>query len=666
MQWWKRVAAALGAGLVAAGVQAQAGAAGAGAVPVEVFVKRDNFRGAALSPSGRWLAALSGEGRKRVGLLIVDLDGKEGSRLIGAGDADDIVWFRWVSDDWLVFNVDDPNDRRPDGSGSGLMTTSRDGKTSRMLIAREWEEGANPFATRQALHPNHSFGALGPLGSTEIIVLEHHGTVDRQYSHSTLKSVDVSNGRVRTVFDDAPRGDGWLLDHQGRPRVVHYENAGVTTTWWADEKSGTWRELSKAPTMEQPFITQYVSAGRQLVVSTVDEKGYLELRNFDFEAGRPSAETLLSTPGFDGDVMPFRQRGRDDVLGLTLWVDTATSVWFSSAMQALQNKVDARFPGRINRIDGCNPCDSSARVVLVHSYADVDPGFVALYRPQEDKWQLVGALRPELDPARMARLAFHRTQARDGHDLPVWVTRPPALVAAGKPGPAVVLVHGGPISRGTYWRWSAQAQFLASRGYVVIEPEFRGSRGYGTRHMRAGFKQWGLAMQDDISDALQFAVKQGWADASRVCIMGASFGGYAALWGVAKDPEQYRCAVAHAAVADPRFTFDFHWNDISSDAKTYSLAVTLGDRKADDAKLAAVSPLQHAARIKVPVLLTHGGADRRVPVQNGERMRDALQKLGKPVEWVLYKDEGHGFRHTDNEVDYYRRIEAFLDKHLKP
>jgi len=288
-----------------------------------------------------------------------------------------------------------------------------------------------------------------------------------------------------------------------------------------------------------------------------------------------------------------------------------------------------------------------------------------LFRPGEDKWQLVGRERPEIDPQKMAELELHRTKARDGLDLPVWVTRPAHAGGAAKPGPAVVLVHGGPHVRGTEWVWNPEAQFLASRGYVVVEPEFRGSEGYGSKHERAGYKQWGQGMQDDITDALRFAVGKGWVDPARVCIMGASYGGYASLMGLVKDPDQYRCGIALAAVADPRFMFDFQWSDISSRSKKFDLPITLGDRKADDAIFAANSPLEQVARIKAPVLLVHGAVDRRVPIQNGERMRDALRKNGKVHEWVLYPDEGHWFRYEANEVDYYRHVEAFLAKYLK-
>jgi dipeptidyl aminopeptidase/acylaminoacyl peptidase len=264
---------------------------------------------------------------------------------------------------------------------------------------------------------------------------------------------------------------------------------------------------------------------------------------------------------------------------------------------------------------------------------------------------------------RMAHMELHRPKARDGEDLPVWITRAPNL-PAGQPAPAVILVHGGPWVRGTSWAWHGEAQFLASRGYLVIEPEFRGSTGYGVDHMHKGFKQWGLTMQDDVTDAVKFAVDKGWVDAKRVCIMGASYGGYATLMGLAKDPDLYRCGVALAAVSDQRYMFDFHWNDFSDEVRSYSLPELLGDRQKDEARFIATSPVEQAARIKAPLLLAHGGEDRRVPIQNGERMRDALVKNGKQVEWVVYSHAYHGFPLLEDELDFYSRVERFLAKYL--
>jgi dipeptidyl aminopeptidase/acylaminoacyl peptidase len=216
------------------------------------------------------------------------------------------------------------------------------------------------------------------------------------------------------------------------------------------------------------------------------------------------------------------------------------------------------------------------------------------------------------------------------------------------------------------WRWSDDAQFLASRGYVVIEPEFRGSDGYGERHYRAGWRQWGQAMQDDVADALQWAVSKGLVDGSRVCIAGASYGGYATLMGLVRHPELYRCGVAWVAVTDPRLMFKESWrNDIPPEARQHGLPKVLGDPVADAAALAAVAPVEQAARIKAPVMLAFGGEDRRVPIEHGQRMRAALRDAGREPEWILYPGEGHGWLKAENRYDFARRLENFLARHLK-
>jgi dipeptidyl aminopeptidase/acylaminoacyl peptidase len=308
-------------------------------------------------------------------------------------------------------------------------------------------------------------------------------------------------------------------------------------------------------------------------------------------------------------------------------------------------------------------------VALVRAYSDVDPGQFWLYQAQpadgEPAWRAVGKVRDGIDPAGMAQLGLYRIKARDGRDLPVWVTRSPGATG---PLPAVVLVHGGPWVRGNVFGWHAYAQFLASHGYVVIEPEFRGSRGYGVAHYRAGFKQWGQAMQDDVADALRWAQSEGLAS-GKACIAGGSYGGYSALMGLVRDPALYRCGVAWLAVTDLELMLDGAWwvdDDTTGEMRRHHLPDTVGDLKKDADMIAANSPIKQAARIKAPVLLAFGEADRRVPLTHGKRMRDALREAGNEPVWVTYPGEGHGLAVPKNRVDFAERMEKFLAQHLEP
>jgi len=229
------------------------------------------------------------------------------------------------------------------------------------------------------------------------------------------------------------------------------------------------------------------------------------------------------------------------------------------------------------------------------------------------------------------------------------------------------VVHGGPWVRIGHWNWQPLEQFLASRGYLVISPEFRGSTGYGDAHYRAGWKQWGQAMQDDVADALQWAQKQGLAS-DQACIAGASYGGYSALMGLVRNPDLYRCAAAWAAVTDPALLVAGAWwlgDDVAGTGRDYLLPQMVGDTVKDADMFAANSPLAQSKRIKAPLLLAFGEEDRRVPLVHGERLRSALRDAGRPPEWVTYPNEGHSWRLVSTQVDFARRLEIFLDQNLK-
>jgi dipeptidyl aminopeptidase/acylaminoacyl peptidase len=228
------------------------------------------------------------------------------------------------------------------------------------------------------------------------------------------------------------------------------------------------------------------------------------------------------------------------------------------------------------------------------------------------------------------------------------------------------MVHGGPWVRGSHWRWASTRQFLASRGYLVIEPEFRGSTGFGNHLFRAGWRQWGRAMQDDVADVVGWAVGKKLADPSKVCIIGASYGGYATIMGLIRHPELYRCGAAWVAVTDPRLMFQWtDLGDMGTEGREFSLPKLIGDPKADAAMLESVTPVLLADRIKSPLLLAVGGADRRVLPEHGRRLRDEMKAAGHAPEYVEYPTEGHGWLQLETRVDFARRLEDFLARNLR-
>ncbi|MFG6464751.1 prolyl oligopeptidase family serine peptidase [Roseateles sp. DXS20W] len=659
----------LWAGL-AAGLSLTATLAQAAPPPAELFYRDPDIGEAQLSPSGRQLAVTTSRGAKHAGLAVVDL--ATGKSVRAAQFYDGNVWrVQWVNENRLVFSVLDPSDGSAMNTGApGLFAVNPDGSQLRQLVRREWAPGITDGTGRneRLLDWNHRLLRVPTprAGDTNEEVLLTWFALDERRAQKPLW-VNTRTGRTRAVDVIAPPHTvAWETDSRGELRVAHTLNAGRTGAFWRAPGSDDWQPLYESSVMALPFQIEAVDdAGQLFVTQSAGRGGESVLKRYDFAKRAPEKEPLVSAPGFDfvGHIVTD---GEGAALGVHVTTDGEGTVWFHPALKALQAEADARFPGRINRLQ-CRRCGQPDMVALVTSFSDREPGQLWVYQARppagEKPWRAVGRVREDVKAAEMASLDFQRIKARDGRDLPVWITRSPQ---AKGPLPAVVLVHGGPWVRGNDWRWNGEAQFLASRGYVVIEPEFRGSEGYGDDHFRAGFKQWGLAMQDDVADALRWAQQQGIAS-DKACIAGASYGGYSTLMGLIKHPELYRCGVASVAVTDLDLLVAGSWrvdDDTSSMARRHTLPEMVGDPVKDAALIAANSPVRQAARIKAPLLLAVGEKDRRVPLAHGERLRDALREAGNPPVWVAYPDEGHGLLDVKNRIDFAERMAAFLARHL--
>lgn len=676
---WPWVCGAQAPSAASATAAATAVASGAAAsapaeIPPERFFQYPAILEAKLSPSGKKLALTTSKGGTRVGLVVLDLSqGYKGMRTGTFTDAD-IVEFDWVGDDRLVFSVVDlaagaGEDRR---IAPGLFSAKPDGSEMRFLVKRHGKAfitSGNSFD--RALEWNHRLLKV-PLPQDGVLPDEVLvGRMD--FGRNGLESLvplwlNVRTGRTRDadIHGAPPRVVDWLFDSKGEPRVAMTQKDGRAAVHWRGPADTAWRVLSEGDVLNMPFTPRAVDDAGNLFVSFSDgPEGYGVLTRYDFEKKQPQTPAMVSAPGFDFSGNLLLERAGSRALGVRLDTDGEQTVWFDPDMKRTQALIDDALPGRINRLS-CRRCGAEDMVVLVRSYADTDPGRLYLFEASSKRLQLISPVMDGIDPKQMARVDLHRIKARDGRDLPVWLTQPVGL-KAGQPVPAVVLVHGGPWARIGHWQWQPMEQFLASRGYLVISPEFRGSTGYGEAHYRAGWKQWGQAMQDDVADALLWAQKQGLAS-SQACIAGASYGGYSTLMGLIKHPELYRCGVAWVAVTDPFLLLKGSWwveDDLSDSGRRHLLPQMVGDVEKDAAMLTANSPLAQAKQIKAPLLLAFGESDLRVPIAHGERLRAALREAGRPPEWVSYENEAHSWRMQSTQVDFAKRVEKFLGKHLK-
>lgn len=656
------------AALLAAGAAASPPTAppapAAAALPAEAFHRVADIEQALLSPSGRWLALRTGVGG-RSALAVFDLQDWGKVTLAARYSDADVARFAWVGDERLVYSLLDRQSGAGDQPfGAGLFVVRRDGEERRMLIATHGGGGDR----RVPLSHRHRLLHIPTDGSGELIVGEWQSTNLGEPTGVVPKRLNLADGLARSTLRNTPdHAFGWWFDAAGRPRALVTRHRGREALYHnpSGADDGEWKQLAAHDVLAAPFRLRFVDPDGTLFVTVAEgPQGTSVLKRFDVARGRPHDDAVVRTPGFDlrGGLVAESAGGR--TLGVRVVTDAETTVWFDPALKALQEEADRLLPGRINRLD-CRRCGERDMVVLAYSWSDRDPGRYLVYFAATRSWKTVGAVRKDIDPRLMGRLSFERVRSRDGLEIPVWLTEP-AGPKPGTPRPAVVLVHGGPWVRGGEWAWSSQAQFLASRGYVVIEPEFRGSTGYGSAWFRAGIRQWGLAMQDDLADALRWAVDRGLADPGRICIAGGSYGGYATLMGLARHPELYRCGAAWVAVTDLQLMFQWQrFSDLTDESREYGYPALIGDPQADAGKLAATSPVNQAGRIKAPVLLAMGGLDRRVPLEHGLKMRDALHAAGNPPQWVVYDDEAHGWVKLETRVDFATRLERFLAQHLK-
>lgn len=661
------------AGLALLCTLASAVRAAPSSVPVEAFFGARAMSEPTLSPDGSALAVLVRNKNGRRQLAIVDTQDLLKVKIAASFSDNDVAEVQWVSDKRLVFELrQEELAASQQRNGSGLVAVDRDGQNMLMLVRQDWETDSEH--RNLPLSPEYSMLRTLADGSDDVVIVRQRfgrvtgfaGRYHADFVGETPMRLNTRTGFAERLLERSPPHHvwDWMVDDQGRIAAALTVEDGESTYVVPDAHDG-WTVRRRFPAFvgnADSLGYPHIAADGQMYVSkyTPEPDSAVALYRMDAATGELGAKPLLVVKGFDFMGQPIGDRRSHRLLGVTYVTDGAETLWFDPEMKALQARIDARLPGRVNLLDIAR-CGCSSRI-LVTSYSDHDPRRFLLYDRDADSLVEVGRSRPAIDPAEMADTDFVRIQARDGHDLPVYVTKP-----HGKgPWPTVVLVHGGPNVRGWDWGWDAESQFLASRGFLVVKPEFRGSSGYGRQLEVSGFKQWGLRSQDDIADATSWAIDQGLADSRRICIAGASYGGYAALMGLVRYADMYRCGVAWAAVTDIGLMYDLGWSDASAALKTYAMPVRIGDPVQDAAQFAATSPLQQAARITHPLLLAHGGVDVRVPIEHAQRLRDALLKLHAPLTWLEYEQEAHGWDKPETRFDFYRKMEAFLNANIGP
>lgn len=639
-------AAALGS------IGARAAEQAAAPTGLQVFTRHDRIVDVRLSPGGTRLAAITMEGG-RPGLAVIDLAARKLSSFFKPDGTTGVYDVHWASDDRVVIELADyEGDLVAPKLRGELYSLPADGKGGRMIFGfRAGEMQVGSHIKRGEKDYAWGFFLDRMRGAPRQVLISATSMSEVGDQKLELYKLDVESG-LKTLVTRSPirgirGGVSILTDEDGEPRVACGRDEKLGLHCYLRDPGGSWSELAdKVLAGGRPL--EFAARGRTLYLQAQEGKGFgVFAVSLDTGERKLLARNDLATPDDDLVLDSAHQLVAVEFApDLPAYELVLPDHAFARVLAGLESS----FPGEHIRLVDHSADDSK---VLVKVFGDRDPGRFLVVDAKTMTAEPVGEVRPWVKPVEMAETNAFHIAASDGLRIHGYITlpRPPAA----KPYPLIVLPHGGPFGVRDWWGFDPEVQLLASEGFAVLQVNFRGSGGYGDAFQEAGYGHWGDRMIEDLADATRFAVRKGWADPKRICTYGASYGGYAALQATIVAPDLYRCAVGYAGVYDLERLTD---NDlVASRLARAHTAAQVGD---DPAALKRASPVNNAEKIKVPVLLVHGGEDRRAPFDGAEAMRKALTKAGNPPEWLAEPREGHGFYDEGARERMYTRLVAFL------
>ena len=481
------------------------------------------------------------------------------------------------------------------------------------------------------------------------------------YDYPSVYRVDLDTMEMKKVVGEHPYVWNWFADSSGTVRA----GLGVQShRWWllyrkdADAKfEKVMRRVLKQGDDDEGSIERFIplNGSDHGYAVTNARTGRYGLYHYDFSSDS-IGEPVFEHPQVDID--DFRISEQNEITAVYYTDDRSRVEWLVPRMKELQGKIDRALPDRINRVISMS---SDGEKMLIWSGSAADPGVYFYYDAPAARMSQLARPYGKMTDKQLADMNSVSYAARDGLQIPAYLTLPPGVEA--RQLPLIVMPHGGPFLRDE-WGYDTWVQFLANRGYVVLQPNFRGSTGYGRDFVVKGEGQWGRTMQDDLDDGVKWLVEQGKVDPKRVCIMGGSYGGYAALWAAARNPEIYRCAISFAGISDLAAMIKYDRRAFA--ATRYYTAWrerVQGDKNFD---LNTVSPLYAIDRINIPLLIAHGSDDENVPLAQSRKLHEALLKAKKPHSYIVYEGEGHGFDKPENATAFLEQVDQFLRTNNPP
>ncbi|MFO0575882.1 MAG: S9 family peptidase [Polyangia bacterium] len=629
--------------VLAASAAVSAGAAPTPAARAPQIPLRDFFRNPekalfALSDDGKWVSYLAPY-KSRMNLFVRAADaappaaGADSGTRVTEETARDIAGYIWKGSDTLVYVKDFGGDEN-----FHLVSVGRDGKGLKDLT---------PF-------PKVRAEIIDELHDDPASLLV--GLNRRKAEVFDVYRVNVKSGQLTLIAENPGNITSWFADHNGQVRAATTSDGVNTSLLYRADGKAPFKTVLTTSFKEQ-LTPQFFTFDNTRLYATSNLKRDKQAIVVLDPATAKEEQVLFEHPEVDADHLSYwRHRKVVACAHFMTWKPERKCM--DADTEALYKKLEQRLPGYLVDITETNKKEDR---LIVLARNDRSRGSYFLYDRGTDKLSKLADAAPWLDEKQMAEVKPITYRSRDGLTIHGYLTVPKGAEPRGLP--VVVHPHGGPWARDE-WRYNPAVQFLANRGYAVLQMNFRGSTGYGRTFWESSFKQWGGAMQNDISDGVKYLTEQGIIDPRRACIYGGSYGGYATLAGLAFSPELYACGIDYVGVSN-LFTF---MKSIPPYWKPYleTMYEMIGHPEKDKALLEARSPVFHANKIRAALFVVQGKNDPRVNINESDQMVEALKKRGIDVPYMVKDNEGHGFRNEENRFEFYEAMEKFLAKHLQP
>ena len=602
-------------------------------IPLEDFFKNPEKSSYQISPDGGFYSFMAPY-KNRMNIFIQKIGDSSATQLTFE-EARDIAGYFWPNNEQIVFLKDEGGDENfhlfgvnIDGSNP-ISFTDFDGVRAQII---------------DDLPDQKDFVVIG-LNKRNKQVFDPY-------------RLNLKTGETSMLAKNPGNIQGWMFDHDGKLRIATAIVDGVNQSILYRENEEDEFKTIITTNFKEGFNPQFFTFDNKNIIGSSNlGRDKSVIVEFDPITAK-EVRVLYANDNYDVNGVGY-SRKRKVITAAYFESWKSERHYFDSTSKAIFEKIQKQLSGYEIGITAINKDEN---IIILRTYSDKSLGSYYIYNSDDDKMEKIVEVSPWIDENEMSNQLPIDYQSRDGLKINGYLTLPKGYnMENAKNLPVVINPHGGPWARDS-WGFNPEIQFLANRGYAVLQMNFRGSTGYGRRFFEASFKKWGREMQDDVTDGTQWLIDKGIADSSRIAIYGGSYGGYATLMGLVKEPQMYAAGVDYVGVSN-MFTFmktiPPYWEPMLE--MMYEM---VGDVEKDSAMLREVSPVFHVDKIKAPLFIAQGKNDPRVNVDESDQMVKAMKDKGIKVEYLVKNNEGHGFRNEENKFDFYRAMEKFLNTQL--